>query len=82
MPSLNQEIEALLNKYNVETLVYKLAAICWDEGEHTEDPALAREYHKLGNKLQHAADTSSINAINQDKIKTFEKERQMAGMNP
>lgn len=82
MPSLIQDLETLLSKYNIETVVYKLAAICWDEAEHTNDPALAREHHKLGNKLQHAADTCSINAILQDKIKAFEKERQLAGLNP
>lgn len=81
MPSLNQELEALLDTYNIETIVYKLAAICWDEAEHTQDKELAKEYHKLGNKLQHTADTSSINHINQEKIKAFEKERQMAGLN-
>ena len=82
MPSLNQDLAALLDTYNIETIVYKLAAICWDEAEHTEDKELTKEYHKLGNKLQHAGDTSSINAINQDKIEAFAKERQMAGMNP
>jgi len=82
MPSLNQELAAIIDQYNIETIVYKLAAICWDEAEHTEDKELAREYHKLGNKLQHAGDTSSINAINQEKIEAFAKERQMAGMNP
>jgi hypothetical protein len=82
MPSLIQDLEAILSKYNIETVVYKLAAISWDEAEHTDDPALAREHHKLGNKLQLAADTCSINAINLEKIKAFEKERQMAGLNP
>jgi len=82
MPSLSQELETLIDQYNIETIVYKLAALCWDEAEHTEDKELAKEYHKLGNKLQHAADTSSINAINQEKIATFEIERLIAGMNP
>ena len=81
MPSLNQELETLLNSYNIETIVYKLAAICWDEAAHAPDPKLAKEYEKLGNKLQHSADTSSINAIHQEKIKAFEKERQLAGLN-
>jgi len=82
MPSLNQELAALIDTYNIETIVYKLAALCWDEAEHTEDKELAREYHKLGNRLQHAADTSSINQINLEKIQAFAKERQQAGMNP
>ena len=82
MPSLNQELATLLDTYNIETIVYKLAAICWDEAEHTEDKELSKEYAKLGNKLQHAGDTSSINQINLEKIKAFTKERQMAGLNP
>jgi hypothetical protein len=82
MPSLNQELAALIDQYNIETIVYKLASICWDEAEHTEDKELSKEYHKLGNKLQHAADTSSINQINLEKIQAFAKERQQAGMNP
>ena len=81
MPSLNQELAALLDTYNIETIVYKLASICWDEAEHTQDKELAKEYYKLGDKLQYAGDTSSINHINQEKIKAFEKERQMAGLN-
>jgi hypothetical protein len=82
MPSLNQDLAALIDQYNIETIVYKLAAICWDEAEHTEDKELTKEYHKLGNKLQHAADTCSINQINLEKIQAFAKERQRAGMNP
>ena len=78
MPSLNQELATLLDTYNIETIVYKLAAICWDEAEHTKDKELSKEYAKLGNKLQHAGDTSSINQINLEKIKAFTKERQMA----
>ena len=78
MPSLNQELATLLDTYNIETIVYKLAAICWDEAAHTEDKELSKEYAKLGNKLQHAGDTSSINQINLEKIKAFTKERQMA----
>lgn len=80
MPSLNQDLETLLSKYNIETIVYKLAEICWDEADCTGDKELAKEYHKLGDKLQHAADTCSINAILQEKIKAFEKERQLAGL--
>lgn len=82
MPSLNQELATLLDTYNIETIVYKLAEICWDEADCTGDKELAKEYHKLGNKLQHAGDTSSINQINLEKIKAFTKEQQMAGMNP
>ena len=80
MPSLIQDLETLLSKYNIETIVYKLAEICWDEADCTGDKELAKEYHKLGDKLQHAGDTSSINHINQEKIKAFEKERQLAGL--
>jgi hypothetical protein len=82
MPSLNQELAALIDHYNIETIVYKLAALCWDEAEHTEDKELYKEYHRLGNRLQHAGDTSSINQINLEKIQAFAKERQQAGMNP
>jgi len=63
MPSLNQDLHTLIGKYDVQTIVSKLAEICYDKADGTEDNKLSNEYHKLGNKLQHVADTTSINEL-------------------
>lgn len=60
MPSLNQDLHTLIGKYNVQAIVSELAGICYDKADGTGEYKLWNEYHKLGNKLQHAADTSSL----------------------
>lgn len=73
MPSLNRDLHRLVGKYDVQTVVEKLAEICYEKADGTAEYKLWNEYHKLGNKLQHAADTSSINQINLEKEATADK---------
>lgn len=70
--AIKQECEALVDKYNIDVILSKLAEVCHEKAEHIrtnwQDKQTAKEWERLGKKLEHASLTSNVNGDYTQKV--------------